>query len=371
MLELWELGGPRRLPVQHVLLAHPPGAAPQGPCFQGPSGRGQRQGGDRLQRPEQGADPQARRPRHHRFVGDRVLSGAGISRRPSLFGGPVGEPLTHFFNLWTDRELVPALVPYLMLDVLDCVDEAGRARICARQIEGIFKKSLEELTANARRPCSCFAASWQPVRKTLASSAISSAAPLRPMRITSCSGPCNGRASSRDTQVLEAGRCAVARGSSACSISTTASDASERAARRTNAGGSGMKIVIVGGGPGGLYFALLMKKRYPGLRRRRFMSATARDDTFGFGVVFSDETLDNLMDYDRAILSGDHARILVLGRDRFPLPRRGCPLDRPRLLRHRAPHAADGAAGALPRARRQAEFLAPRSPISTNSPTPT
>src|SRR5580698_6763418 len=36
---------------------------------------------------------------------------------PSLLGGPVGETLTHFFNLWTDRELIPALVPYLMRDV--------------------------------------------------------------------------------------------------------------------------------------------------------------------------------------------------------------------------------------------------------------
>jgi anthraniloyl-CoA monooxygenase len=58
-----------------------------------------------------------------------------------------------------------------------------------------------------------------------------------------------------------------------------------------------MKIEIVGGGPGGLYFALLMKKRFPDYdvtvhERNR------PDDTFGFGVVFSDETLDNLMDYD-------------------------------------------------------------------------
>jgi anthraniloyl-CoA monooxygenase len=58
-----------------------------------------------------------------------------------------------------------------------------------------------------------------------------------------------------------------------------------------------MKIAIVGGGPGGLYFALLMKKRHPGYDVTVYERNRA-DDTFGFGVVFSDETLDNLMDYD-------------------------------------------------------------------------
>ena len=59
-----------------------------------------------------------------------------------------------------------------------------------------------------------------------------------------------------------------------------------------------MKIVIIGGGPGGLYFALLMKKRHPDYEISVY-ERNQRDDTFGFGVVFSDETLDNLMDYDR------------------------------------------------------------------------
>ena len=59
-----------------------------------------------------------------------------------------------------------------------------------------------------------------------------------------------------------------------------------------------MKIVVIGGGPGGLYFALLMKKRHPTYEISVY-ERYRRDDTFGFGVVFSDETLDNLMDYDR------------------------------------------------------------------------
>ena len=58
-----------------------------------------------------------------------------------------------------------------------------------------------------------------------------------------------------------------------------------------------MKIVSIGGGAAGLYFAILMKKADPGhevvvLERNR------PDDTFGFGVVFSDATLDNFRDAD-------------------------------------------------------------------------
>ncbi|HEY3064562.1 MAG TPA: bifunctional salicylyl-CoA 5-hydroxylase/oxidoreductase [Methylomirabilota bacterium] len=59
-----------------------------------------------------------------------------------------------------------------------------------------------------------------------------------------------------------------------------------------------MKIVSVGGGPAGLYLAILMKKADPAtdvlvVERNR------SDDTFGFGVVFSDATLENFADADR------------------------------------------------------------------------
>ena len=51
-----------------------------------------------------------------------------------------------------------------------------------------------------------------------------------------------------------------------------------------------MRIAVVGGGPSGLYFAILMKRADPAseivvLERNR------ADDTFGFGVVFSDATI--------------------------------------------------------------------------------
>ena len=58
-----------------------------------------------------------------------------------------------------------------------------------------------------------------------------------------------------------------------------------------------MKINIIGGGPAGLYFALLMKKEN-GARRVAVFERNAPDDTFGWGVVFSDKTLSYLKETD-------------------------------------------------------------------------
>ncbi len=54
-----------------------------------------------------------------------------------------------------------------------------------------------------------------------------------------------------------------------------------------------MKIVSVGGGPAGLYFSLLMKKAFPQAEISVY-ERNRPDDTFGWGVVFSRETLGNL-----------------------------------------------------------------------------
>ena len=51
------------------------------------------------------------------------------------------------------------------------------------------------------------------------------------------------------------------------------------------------------GGPGGLYFSLLTKKRFPECEIDVYEQNRA-DDTFGFGVVFSDETLDEFFSAD-------------------------------------------------------------------------
>ena len=54
-----------------------------------------------------------------------------------------------------------------------------------------------------------------------------------------------------------------------------------------------MKVSVVGAGPAGLYLAILLKRDDPGHRVTVF-ERNRVEDTFGFGVVFSDETLENL-----------------------------------------------------------------------------
>jgi len=56
--------------------------------------------------------------------------------------------------------------------------------------------------------------------------------------------------------------------------------------------------VCIGGGSAGLYFALLMKKADP-THDILVVERNRPDDTFGFGVVFSDATLENFAEADR------------------------------------------------------------------------
>jgi anthraniloyl-CoA monooxygenase len=54
-----------------------------------------------------------------------------------------------------------------------------------------------------------------------------------------------------------------------------------------------MKIACLGGGPAGLYFAISMKLR-DGAHDITVFERNRPDDTFGWGVVFSEETFDNI-----------------------------------------------------------------------------
>ena len=58
-----------------------------------------------------------------------------------------------------------------------------------------------------------------------------------------------------------------------------------------------MKITVIGGGPGGLYFSILTKKAIPDCQIDVY-ERNRPDDSFGFGVVFSDETLGEFLKKD-------------------------------------------------------------------------
>ena len=91
------------------------------------------------------------------------------SERPSLFGGSIGQNLTSFFNMWADRELIPMLVPPLMLNVLDCVEEKDAVHH-RTHMESAFKRKLEDLYAERGKSLDQFRKRLTPVRRILAAS---------------------------------------------------------------------------------------------------------------------------------------------------------------------------------------------------------
>src|SRR5215510_3856338 len=57
------------------------------------------------------------------------------------------------------------------------------------------------------------------------------------------------------------------------------------------------KINVIGGGPAGLYFAILMKRQDPS-REIIVVERNGPNDTFGWGIVFSDQTFSYLEECD-------------------------------------------------------------------------
>ncbi|RSS59993.1 bifunctional salicylyl-CoA 5-hydroxylase/oxidoreductase [Streptomyces sp. WAC01280] len=76
--------------------------------------------------------------------------------------------------------------------------------------------------------------------------------------------------------------------------------AAPRAARPARTAGWPGRIAVIGGGPGGLYAAALLKRLDPA-REVTVWERNAPSDTFGFGVVLSDETLGGIRDADPAV----------------------------------------------------------------------
>ncbi|MFD5113128.1 oxidoreductase [Streptomyces sp. NPDC058391] len=76
------------------------------------------------------------------------------------------------------------------------------------------------------------------------------------------------------------------------------------------AGAGALRVAVIGGGPGGLYAAALLKRLDPA-REITVWERNAPDDTFGFGVVLSDETLGGIEHADPVVhraLQGEFVR---------------------------------------------------------------
>lgn len=63
-----------------------------------------------------------------------------------------------------------------------------------------------------------------------------------------------------------------------------------------------MRIVCLGGGPAGLYFSILMKQADPACEIT-VIERNQPDSTFGWGIVFSDKTMDGFREDDPEVVA--------------------------------------------------------------------
>jgi len=66
--------------------------------------------------------------------------------KPALFGGTIGRGLTHTFNTWVDRAVVPAMLPLIVADIHERIDPADDA-FFRQMMENILKTTLEDTRA--------------------------------------------------------------------------------------------------------------------------------------------------------------------------------------------------------------------------------
>ena len=67
---------------------------------------------------------------------------------PPLFGGDIGRGVTQAFNTWTDRAVVPAMLPVIAADIHERVDAADESYF-RQTMERVLKTTLEQ--SRARR----------------------------------------------------------------------------------------------------------------------------------------------------------------------------------------------------------------------------
>lgn len=89
-----------------------------------------------------------------------------VSDRPSLFGDEAARALAGFVVNWVDRQVVPALVPMVALDVVDCVGSPDAAHL-RNQFERVFGRTLEQLAEDREQRVAGFRRVLAPARAVL------------------------------------------------------------------------------------------------------------------------------------------------------------------------------------------------------------
>jgi glutathione S-transferase len=84
---------------------------------------------------------------------------------PSLFGGQVGHGVTQAFNTWTDRVLVPAMLPVIVADIHERVDPADDAYF-RQMMEKIVRTTLEEARAQREAALGRLGRAIEPLQAT-------------------------------------------------------------------------------------------------------------------------------------------------------------------------------------------------------------
>lgn len=85
---------------------------------------------------------------------------------PSLFGGAIGRGLCQTFNIWTDRTLVPAMLPVVAADIFERVDPVDRDFFRA-MMEGILKTKLEDTRSGRDKATERLGRTLDPLRASL------------------------------------------------------------------------------------------------------------------------------------------------------------------------------------------------------------
>ena len=84
-----------------------------------------------------------------------------------------------------------------------------------------------------------------------------------------------------------------------------------------------MKVLCLGGGPAGLYFAISMKLRDPA-HQVTVLERNRANDTFGWGVVLSDDALSRMEKNDPVSTAAIRARWDCVSSRADTSPRRSC-----------------------------------------------